>query len=288
MNIQNQTYSFKKAFSMLELVFVIAILGIVSSIGAEIIAKTYESYIVQRAQHRASLKTELAATQIANRLAYAIPGTVVRRSALTTASEDINAPTITDHNILQWVGADIDSFNAVATTLSPYLPGWSGFADVGNIAPFVPTNTISTPGSSLGLAATIIGNLGGTVAGSTINYQITGNPLATQRTVSGLAGTTITLAANTIDISEHYKLAWTSYALEADTAGDLWLHYNFLPRTGTNITAHSSQLLLRNVSTFEFRGDGQTVRFKICVQEQITSGAGAQNNIATCKEKAVF
>ena len=63
---------------MLELIFVIVILGIVSSIGAEIIAKIYGQYIIQRAQHRASIKTELAATQIANRLRYAIPGTVYR------------------------------------------------------------------------------------------------------------------------------------------------------------------------------------------------------------------
>jgi len=57
----------RRGFSMLELIFVIVILGIVSSIGAEIIANVYESYIVQRAQHRASIKTELAAIQIANR-----------------------------------------------------------------------------------------------------------------------------------------------------------------------------------------------------------------------------
>ncbi|MCW8821398.1 MAG: prepilin-type N-terminal cleavage/methylation domain-containing protein, partial [Sulfurovum sp.] len=62
----------RTAFSMLELIFVIIILGIVSSIGAEIIAQVYESYIVQRATHRSSIKTELAATQIANRLTYAV------------------------------------------------------------------------------------------------------------------------------------------------------------------------------------------------------------------------
>ncbi|MCB4762456.1 MAG: type II secretion system protein, partial [Sulfurovum sp.] len=43
---------------MLEVVFVTVILGIVASIGAEIIANVYESYIVQRAQYRAAIKTE--------------------------------------------------------------------------------------------------------------------------------------------------------------------------------------------------------------------------------------
>lgn len=64
---------------MLELIFVIIILGIVSSIGSQIIVQVYESYIVQRAQYRATMKTELALTQIANRLRYAIPGTVISR-----------------------------------------------------------------------------------------------------------------------------------------------------------------------------------------------------------------
>ncbi len=54
--MQKDRYSFRSAFSMLELIFVIVILGIVSSIGAELIAKVYENYIVQRALHRSSLK----------------------------------------------------------------------------------------------------------------------------------------------------------------------------------------------------------------------------------------
>ena len=54
--------TFKPAFSLLELVFVIVILGIVASLGSELIAKIYESYVLQRAQHRSSIKTELVAS----------------------------------------------------------------------------------------------------------------------------------------------------------------------------------------------------------------------------------
>jgi len=62
----------KKAFSMLELVFVIAILGIVASISSSVIVQVYESYIMQRAVHNASIDTELAINQITNRLTYRI------------------------------------------------------------------------------------------------------------------------------------------------------------------------------------------------------------------------
>ena len=59
-----QTLKFKSAFSMIEVVFVIVVLGIVASIGSQIIVQVYESYIMQRAMHRTSIKTELAITQL--------------------------------------------------------------------------------------------------------------------------------------------------------------------------------------------------------------------------------
>ena len=268
----------RKAFSMLELIFVIIILGIVSSIGAEIIANVYEQYIIQRAQHRASVKTELVATQIANRLSYAIPDTVVRRSALNGAFEDINVATAIDHNILQWVAADADSFNAIS--VAGGAPGWSGFCDL-DISPVTGT-TVSTPGSNLNLAQNIINHLGGNIVNASL-YYVTGNALRNIG-INAVAGNTITTDAPLGSMSEQYKLAWTSYAVEANANGDLWLYYNFAPTRGVNIPNQTRELLLRNVTTFEFRGDGQTVRFKICIDEDI----GLATMVTICKEKAVF
>ena len=276
----------RSGFSMIELILVIIILGIVSSIGADIIANVYESYIIQRAQHRASIKTELASIEIANRLAYAIPGTVVRKSALDdTSPTDINEPGVVADKILQWVGSDADSFKTIDNTAAStrHRPGWSGFCDV-DATPLAGTS-ISTPGSNLGLAATIIGNLGGNIDNASIFYMA--NNTLQSRGVSSAttAGEIIGLDTAVNTISEHYKLAWTSYALEAKANGDLVLHYNFTPQRGVNI-AGSSEILLRNVSTFEFTGDGRTIRFKICTREDL--GDGLAQGIAICKEKAVF
>ena len=274
-------HPFKRAFSMLELIFVIIILGIVSSIGAEIIANVYENYIIQRAQHRASLKTEIAATQIANRLASAIPGTIVRKSALDDSTPtDINDPGAATDTILQWVSADADSFKTITSNINR-RPGWSGFCDVNESASPLGGTSISTPGSNLDLAKSIITNLGGDIDNAAIYYEANKTLQSRGITDTGTTGETIKLDNTLENISEHYKLAWTSYALVAD--GDLTLHYNFAPTIGTNITG-SSELLLRNVSTFEFRGDGRTIRFKICVDEDI----GESFNITICKEKAVF
>lgn len=267
----------RRAFTMVELILVIIILGIVSSIGAEIIANVYQSYLIQRAQHRASSKTELAALQIANRLAYAIPGTVVRKLDLTAGGQDINEFPDSNYNILQWVGADADSFKAISTT--DKLPGWSGFCEINASS----ITSISTPGSKLALTTTIRGNLG-----LTVTPQIYFPALSGLMSYQATLGTTNTITltnpvAGSNKIVEHYKLATSSYALEAKANGDLVLHYNFSPIKGAAI-AGKSKILLRNVTTFQMRGDGRTIRFKICAKEDI----GEDFNVTLCKEKAVF
>jgi prepilin-type N-terminal cleavage/methylation domain-containing protein len=69
----------KKAFSLLEIIFVIVILGVVASLSSQIIIQVYENYIIQRAVYNVSTKTELISNQIVNRLAYRIPGTTISK-----------------------------------------------------------------------------------------------------------------------------------------------------------------------------------------------------------------
>ena len=267
------------AFSMLELVFVIVILGIVSSIGAEIIVKVYENYIVQRAQHRASVKTQLALNQIVNRLRYAIPNTLVRRAGLLGTPENIHlgqamGSSQDAYTVLQWVGSDGDSFEAI-TSAADRSPGWSGFVDLDASS----QTSLVSRGSNFTLTASIQNNLGGDgnfavfFPGDLTSYAGTG------------AGETITLGAAAGRIVERYKLAWSSYALSIEN-GDLFLYYNFSPIIGTAING-TRNLLLKNVSNFKFTGKGQSTRLKICVEEYIennTTGSG----IPSCKEKVVF
>lgn len=279
----------RKAYSMLELVFVIVILGIVSSIGAEIVATVYKGYIVQRAQQRASEKTELAAIQIANRLAYAIPGTVIRRVGNAGTPELVTEALASNpdaYTVLQWVGYDADSFGAI-TSATNRFPGWSGFTDLDLSA----GTTLVTPGSNLALANTIIGNLSGAsldIEDASIYFP----SYSTESNIASVAGSTITLAAAPAVKVEHYKLAWTSYALviedpDGDGRDDLYLYHNFTPSPNAAIpaaTAANRSVILRNIDTFKFRGDGRTIRFKICKSQDID----ADFNITSCKEKAVF
>ncbi len=269
----------RRALSMIELIFVIVILGIVSSIGAEIIAQTYESYIVQRAQYRATSKTELALSQIANRLRYAIPGTVGFRATTGGSFKNITEPNTGSDKVLQWVAYDGDSFEAISTA-ADRKPGWSGFCDLR--AGTTTASTLSTPGSNLGLASEIITSLGGSIGSAAIYFSD-----GTSYGVSTGSGESITLDSAVpagSRIFERYKLAWSSYALSVES-GDLFLYYNFTPTVGIALGANK-RLLLKGVTNFRFKGSEGSLRIKICKEEQI--GMSATDTIHACKEKVVF
>lgn len=273
------------AFTMLELVFVIIILGIVSSIGAEVIARVYEQYIIQRAQYKASTKTELAALQIANRLQYAIPGTVYRirtNNAKEAIASDIPAgSTSDDYKGIQWVGSAREAFEYTGATGSN-LPGWSGFCDLSVST----ATTVVSPGSNLAKASTIITNLGGAIGSSAIYFAKETNA-SVVNTVSIVAGNTFTLNAIVPPrrLAEQYKLAWSSYALVVE-GDDLYLYYNFTPSPAplVSYTAGTKKLILKGVTTFKFTGTENAIRFKLCRSEPI----GDDFNVTSCKEKAVF
>lgn len=311
----------RSAFSMIELIFVIMVLGIVSSIGSQIIANVYDSYITEKALYKSSMKTELAAVQLANRLAYSIPNTVIARNDAAVAPdlkfyalEDVPVG-YTNYETLEWIGYDADGFGTTATNAVSMIPVWSGYADVN--APATTVNSLSTPASRLTSLNTIIGNLrpfgSGTNSGDaavlfpgnysayTIGYALglnanNINPLDPANPIA--ADTILNFAprANR-DIKEHYKLAWTAYAIvpvpvnplargfnAGDQLWDLELRYDYQPWLGESLNNAPRFVLIRNVSAFKFSGSGDTIRFKICQRENI----GETYSINTCKEKAVI
>jgi prepilin-type N-terminal cleavage/methylation domain-containing protein len=283
-SIKNQ-----KAFTMLELVFVIVILGIVSSIGAEIIADVYRSYILERATHRSSIKTELAANQLLNRLTYSIYGTVIGRKTSDNSYRAINDLDDTDYDILEWISYDNDSFSAKRT------PGWSAFIDLDTST----ASTLDTKGSDLSITNNIIQNLGANdISDSAIffpgeytayNVGYDGNNSGVTPLQATSSGTSMDVNVTGKIVTEHYKLGWSAYALVPVDNGDgtfnLELYYGYQPWQGETYSADGQhQTLVKNVSVFKFMGSDNTIRFKICQRERITN----DRNITLCKEKAVI
>ena len=298
----------RPALSMVELVFVIAVLGIVASIGAEIVVQVYESYLVQRATYRSSIKTELAATQIVNRLSSSIPNTIIARVSNANPSYvPLDHLDNANYMVLQWIGADDDSFGSIASDTNR-KPGWSGLCDVDASS----ANSIVTPGSNLTVSSNVINNLSlasisdAALFFSTVshagNIGYNGNTSGVGRIQNINTATyphSFTLDNNMTQISELYKLAWSSYAIvpvqrnggdctdPTTQQCDLELRYDFRPWEGDRYNDSNDYLrktLLRNVTVFRFTGSGNTIRFKICQEEKI----GGNLNITTCKEKAVI
>jgi len=156
----------KKAFSLIEVIFVLVILGIVASLSSQIIVQVYENYLTQRAVYNVNTKTELAINQIVNRLGYSIMDSAIAKDPADATKFKLlsNLDVTTDGalTMLEWVGYDNDSFDA---DLTPY---WSGVA---NYATATRTN-FDSPGSNLNSIDTIIQNLSGNTV--TLNPAVAG------------------------------------------------------------------------------------------------------------------
>lgn len=308
----------KKAFSLIEVIFVLVILGIVASISSQIIVQVYESYILQNALYKTSTKTELVATQIVNRLTYAIEGTTIAKDTNKTGTVEgvnwiklKNIPS-TDNNFttVEWIGSDNDSFSAGAT------PYWSGVANYETAS----RNSLTTPGSHLTDAATIMNNLSngavdlttakpaGLIFSQKANQYKTGTEyspncmglIETNNTscifrVSLNSDTNLSFENDLTTggqlpkiVTERYKLAWSAYTLvpekNANNDYNLMLYYNYQPWNGELYTAGSKSLLMTNVSVFKFTENGGVIQLKLCAKERISE----QHTISSCKEKAII
>lgn len=303
----------KKAFTLLEVIFVIIILGIVSSIGSSIIVQVYESYIIQKAVHNASLKSELAINQIGNRLLYRIDKSMLARKPLSTGIvldtdvypvSSVPLAKVNDYTALEWIGYENDGLTM------GFQPGWSGFCDL-NASAYA---NISTTGSQLTDEATVLDNLAGGTAGKPAiifkgpgEYRTGGDyaalcmyrnngcifpvNLPTANTILTFSGEGDRVAGQMI-YSEFYQLLASAYAVIPEnehtingiTVWDLMLYSNYQPWLGENHTNGTKSLLAKDVSVFRFKQESSSMRIKLCTVSQI----GETQQVSTCKEKAVI
>jgi len=305
----------KKAFSLIEVIFVLVILGIVASISSQIIVQVYESYITQQAIYKVGTKTELAINQIVNRLTYSVIDSAIAKDPTDSTNYKLlkNLDLITDTNltILEWIGYDTDSFSAGST------PYWSGVANYETATKIM----FDTPGSQLGKVDTIIKNLSSnkvdlngsvqrpavifqprTLEGDDINGECMGlvnNDTSCIYAVSENNATSFLFddINKSKIITERYQLAWSAYALvptlNSNGLYNINLHYNYQPWEGEeyNSTTTSTRTIITNVSVFKFTQSGGVIQLKLCASEDIgqrDSTTGKPIYISTCKEKVII
>ena len=265
----------RKGFTLLEVVFVIVILGVMSKFGVELLYKIYESYVYSNTFNRLQNSSEMAVKQIANRLQYRIKDSTIARDAGLNIVE-IGSITGSEDTI-EWMGVDLDGWrNAPA-------PLWSGFIDLA-----ASTNAIlSSPGS------TNPGNGALFFIGSDVDLgaNFGWNGVATQaqdmHPVTINAGTIVSSNATPtfvgVDVFEFYQFSRSAYQIDLENDGTLVLYSGYQPWAGQGRA--NRQVLMENVTTFQFGSVGDILFVKVCVGDNGVTGLG---EYSVCKEKVVF
>jgi len=307
-------HKIKRAFTMIELIFVIVIMGILSKFGVEFLAQAYNSFIFSSINNSLQSRSASALEIIGSRLQFRIKDSVIARQPGVTF-EGLGDSTLgANATVLEWVGYDIDGLRGDSS------PTWSGIIDLDNST----FNLLNTPDTNLTEVTNIINALsnGNSNVGDIALYFI-GSDSDIQNgygwdgvKVSDQNDTMhpVRMGANNffipqdhptatdnnftgVDVYEYYQLAWTAYAVALEdfdgdgTANELVLYYDYQPWDGEDyLNDGRATLLMENVDTFRFKSIGSIVKLQVCVFSTIISGdvKDAAGGYSLCKEKTIF
>ena len=298
----------KKAFTLVELVLVIVVMGIIAVIGTNILVDLYEGYMRSYSINRLESLTTDTLNQIVKRLRYRIKDSVIAYK--TGSYKGLDDPSLdSSYKILQWIGYDNESLRGEYNSTYS-MPGWSALIDLDSSD--TNKSEVKTTGSRLGIADKIIDalsygevNLSSASDTPALIFKGVDHIDKSQFGWSGSGDHNFTLNVNRIgneklvftntaqknaskDIYERYALTWSAYAIVPVVTGandmNLTLYYNFQPWEGETYTQGHSAVLAEHVSSFRFKQIGQTLRIKLCMHDNNTTGF----DYAICKERAIF
>lgn len=299
----------KSAFTLIELLLVIVIIGILSKFGIELLFQAYNNFIFSNTNNTLQSQSEAAVETIASRLMYRIKDSTIARYPGNTY-EPISSSSLGENaTVLEWIGADMDGFRGDTST----QPLWSGIIDLRHpdtntsalVSPETNTTAINALIDALSNGGSGINDAALYFVGSDSDVYTSygwGGALETQSgamhpihingtinqfvPVDGLTGAVNDFSG--VDVYEYYQLAWTAYAVElADyntttKTGTLKLHYNYQPWRGESYTDGNSSIIMENVSTFRFTGVGSIIKIQVCVKTDL------MEEYSLCKDKTVF
>jgi len=299
------------AFTMIELIFVIVIMGIIGKFGVEFLAQAYNSFIFSKINHELQSSSEATVEFIAKRLEGRIKDSVIARLADNSFDPIGDVNNSLAYVVLEWVGSNTDGFRGISDTNATHLPDWSGILDLdaGNAAALVSPATDTTKIDSLiltlsntttGVFDSALFFIGAnsdakTGYGWDSNLTMINAQQGAMHPVQSVAGQPTQFASSTgtdftgVDIYEYYKLAWTAYAVSMEDfnsitkMGNLYLYYNYQPWLGETFANNGTKvLIMQNVSTFRFTAIGSIMKIQVCTKTSLVE------EYSLCKEKTIF
>ena len=295
---------FRKAFTMLELIFVIVIMGIIGKFGTEFLAQAYNTFIFSNVNNTLQSQSATAVEFVSSRLQYRIKDSVIARTGNGVAPVAIGSAIGANFTIIEWIAADMDGFRGVSKPL------WSGIIDLDQssntklVSPDTNTTAINTLIHELSYGTKSISDAALYFIGSNSDINDYGwkntSPLLNQSNLMHpiKAGNSITDFASSIigsnftgDVYEYYQLAWTANAIVyesgADNMGTLRYYYNYQPWNGDNYTDGNNSIIMDNVSTFQFMSTGSIIKIQVCTKSTLLNNQEG-GDYSLCKEKTVF
>ena len=307
----------KRAFTLLELIIVIVILGIIAMMSFNAIMNIYSNYFQTRTVNELETQTEIALEQISKRLEHRIKPSVIARKPsggflpLNDSRVNLNS----GYEILEFIPYAYEIFNDVPS--GDKAGRYSGYADLANSSP---TTGLISPGSNFSTEVVeTIKDLtckddtrnatcvdfkdkdGGVVAifsdvyydvQNSFGYKDNLNLDIAKVGVKSTDGDTLEISgfANK-QISEQYHLAYTANAIvpeqsadPKDTANgvfDLNLYYDYRPWMGQGYKDGEKATLAKNVTRFVFIEKNGVIVLKLCMRAK-------NSEITICKSKAVY
>ena len=309
----------KRAFTLLELVVVIVVLGIIAMMSFNAIMNIYSNYFQTKTVNELETQTEIALEQISKRLEHRIKPSVIARKtdgaflALNDSGVNLDAK----YEILEFIPYAYEIFNDVPSG-SNKAGRYSGYAD---IAKSSPATGLISPGSNFSTEvvetikdltcredtnATCVDFTkkdGGVVAiFSDVYYNvqdsfgykgdITKLDIA-KVGVKSTDGNTLKISGfDGKQISEQYHLAYTANAIVPEQSADpkdaangvfdLNLYYDYRPWMGEKYKPNGEKVTLaKNVTRFVFTEKNGVIVLKLCMRAK-------NSEITICKSKAVY
>jgi len=299
----------RNAFTMLELIFVIVVMGIIGKFGTEFLAQSYNSFIFSKINNTLQSDSAIAVEFIAARLQHRIKDSVIARKGSTSAVFALADASGEDFKVIEWVASDIENFRGLNR------PNWSGIIDLdrgivtGNLfSPDTNTSAIDETIQKLSHGDSYIDDAALFFIGANTDingYGWQGTPAITDQTgvmhpIDSVTGDLTQFAPNGgdftgIDVFEYYKLAWTANAIAMEDfnattkIGNLVFYFDYQPWKGEKYTDGKGFTIMENVSTFQYMALGSVIKIQVCTKSMIINGDdNGTQGYSLCKEKTIF